>query len=260
MFLTKYKSILPSKILAITFTRKARDEMLSSLHQKGYDYDYNVETFNSFCEKILRKNNDLAYSNGNVTMISFSDKIRIMRKALEAIGTSMEDAVRLYFTDYQIRNKTMEQLSFSLMNDCYFVRDYYKSINSDIDDSILEKAGHENRKSLEMIISIARYIEAYMRKNGLRDFNDQIVDAIRLFENNPGTIPKYEHILVDEYQDVNEMQVKLLQILNPKNQFIVGDPRQSIFGWRGSDVNFIIEKAKNASLIYLKENFRSSKK
>jgi superfamily I DNA/RNA helicase len=259
MFLSKYKSVLPSNILAITFTRKARDEMLSRLNRNGFEFDYNVETFNSFCEKILRKHNDLAYDS-KVTMISFSDKIRIIRKALEAIGTTMEDAVRLYFTDYQIRNKTMEQLSFSFMNDCFFVRDYYKSIGNEIDDSVISKADLTNKKSLEMIISLARYIEAFMRKNGLRDFNDQIVDAIRLFENNPGLIPKYEHVLVDEYQDVNDMQVRLLNILNPHNLFIVGDPRQSIFGWRGSDVNFIIEKSEKSNVIYLKENFRSSKK
>jgi superfamily I DNA/RNA helicase len=260
MFLTKYKSVSPSKILAITFTRKARDEMLSRLHESGYDYDYDVETFNSFCEKILRKHNDKAYTNGRVAMISFSDRIRIMRKALDAVGKTMEEAVRLYFTEYQIRNKTTEQLSFSLMNDCYFVRDYYKSIGSEIDESILNMAGSDNRAALEMIISIARYIEAYMRKNGLRDFNDQIVDAIRLFESHPETIPLYEHLLVDEYQDVNDMQVKLMGIIKPKSTFIVGDPRQSIFGWRGSDIRFIMEKSRNASTVYLKENFRSSSK
>lgn len=259
MFLTKYKSVDPKSILAITFTRKARDEMLSRLYKDGYDNDYDIETFNSFCEKILRKNNDIAYDNGMVRMISLSDKIRIIRRALETIGVSMEEAVRSYFNEYQIRNKTMEQLSYSLMNDCFFVRDYYKSIGSEIDDNILSKADNDNRKSIEMIMSLARYIEAYMRKNNLRDFNDQIIDTIRLFENNPGLIPGYSHILVDEYQDVNDIQVRLLELLNPENKFIVGDPRQSIFGWRGSNINFILEESSNNSLIYLKENFRSTK-
>jgi DNA helicase-4 len=78
----------------------------------------------------------------------------------------------------------------------------------------------------------------------------------------PKKIPEFEHVLVDEFQDVNSNQVELLDLLNPKNLFCVGDPRQSIFGWRGSDVNYILDfqnKYPDSEIINLKKNYRSNK-
>jgi len=101
-----------------------------------------------------------------------------------------------------------------------------------------------------------------MNLHGLRDYTDQILDTIKFFKNNKDLISKFDYILVDEYQDVNAMQIELLDLLNSKNLFVVGDPRQAIFGWRGSDVNFILkftDKFPEAEIITLTKNYRSNK-
>ncbi len=102
-----------------------------------------------------------------------------------------------------------------------------------------------------------------MQVQGLRDFTDQLIDCLKFFNENPADIPKFEHILVDEYQDVNDAQIELLDILNPSNLFSVGDPRQSIFGWRGSNMDYIFNFQKEhpeSEVISLNKNYRSAKK
>ena len=93
----------------------------------------------------------------------------------------------------------------------------------------------------------------------LGDDKQPILD---LFKKYPDKIPKYDYILVDEFQDVNSTQVEFIDILSPKNLFAVGDPRQSIYGWRGSDVRFILnfeEKYENSERVALTKNYRSTK-
>ena len=80
-----------------------------------------------------------------------------------------------------------------------------------------------------------------MEIQGLRDYTDQLIDAVSFLKKSPLSIPQFEHVLVDEYQDVNSMQIELLKILNPANLFAVGDPRQSIFGWRGSEIKYVLD-------------------
>ena len=113
-----------------------------------------------------------------------------------------------------------------------------------------------------MIYNITKHLKSHMKTQGLRDFTDQILDTINAFKKNPEFIHRFEHILVDEFQDVNAMQIELLDLLNPPNLFCVGDPRQSIFGWRGSDINYIInfnKKYPDCEIITLIKNYRSNK-
>jgi superfamily I DNA/RNA helicase len=254
-FLTKYKSVEPEKILAITFTRKARQEM-----QKRLDSDVSVETFNSFCEKILLKNAELAYGKP-VHVISYRDRILMVNKALAKLKLGMRAALDTYFSTMQQRGKTEEQLAAIFMNDCFFIRDYFKSKNKlikmeefDIDST--------NREAVKLVFEVCSFIEESMAQQGLRDFTDQLLDAIALFEKHPEAMPLFEHILIDEYQDVNSTQIKLVDMLNAPNVFAVGDPRQSIYGWRGSDVRHMLgfqDKYPDCEIITLTKNYRSSK-
>lgn len=259
-FLVKYKSVNPKKILAITFTRKARQQMKEKLLELGIK-DCKIETFNSFCEKILRKHEDKIYDK-EMKVLSYKDKIVAVNKALAALNTNMKEAISTYFSESQIRNKSPEKLANIFMNDCFFVRDYLKSKNEEI-DNIKYESGILSRDSFELVYGITKFIEGYLQKNGFRDYMDQIIDAISFFKSNKESIPGFEHILVDEYQDVNALQIELIDLLNAPNLFCVGDPRQSIFGWRGSDIKYITEfekKYENAQTVMLTENYRSDKK
>ncbi len=249
-FLIKYKSVAPEKILAITFTRKARQEMASRLPYRTV----NIETFNSFCEKTLRKHSKNFYGK-DVRVTTYKDKVIMIRNALNKLNLDFKKAINIYFTWSQRRSKTDEQLIRIFMNDCFFIRDYFK-----FKSRKLEKKTFEGMVSSMLVYNVVSYIEDYMKRNGLRDFADQLLDTIKLFQEHTDFIPKYEHILIDEYQDVNSTQIKLIDILNPENLFCVGDPRQSIYGWRGSDIKYILnfdEKFSDSEIIALTKNYRS---
>ncbi|MBW3019915.1 ATP-dependent DNA helicase UvrD2 [Candidatus Woesearchaeota archaeon] len=259
-FLVKYRSVNPKKILAITFTRKARQEMIDRMPGL-IELGVKVETFNSFCEKILRKYNNLIYS-GNVRVITYKDKIIMVRRALDELGINMREAINTYFTYSQQKGKTDEQLANIFMNDCFFIRDYFKFKNHLPRKEDFKSKTISEGKAANLVYEVCNFIEKFMSDNGLRDFADQLIDTINLFTITNELMPVFEHILVDEYQDVNSTQIKLLDLLNPKNLFCVGDPRQSIYGWRGSDIKYILnfkEKFPDCEIINLKKNYRSTK-
>ena len=254
-FLINYKGVEPKKILAITFTRKARQEMMNRLNNDLIS----VETFNSFCEKILRRYNDLIYKK-IVRVISYRDKIGIINRALKSMHTSINNSLNIYFSYAQRRGKTNEQLASIFMNDCFFIRDYFKFKNRPLEESFFEYGEHKD--SIRLVLGVCNYIESFMKRNGLRDFADQMIDALQLFKTHKELIPEFDHILIDEYQDVNSTQIELIDTLNPKNLFCVGDPRQSIYGWRGSDIRYILnfeDKYPNCEIITLTKNYRSTK-
>ena len=259
-FLVKLKGVDPSKILAITFTRKARQEMLTRL-QDSLGLNVQIETFNSFSEKILQKHHSLYYDSQRKVM-SFKDRIRITSEALSRLGYSVNDAVRKYFTVK--RGKDERTLFFQFMNDLFSLIDHYKNNErplSEFKTIIVNKSTAGDQPTALFVYNMVETIQALKVEHGFRDYTDQIVHTIDLFEKHPEVIPEYEHILVDEYQDVNDLQVKMLDVISPKNLFVVGDPRQSIYGWRGSKIKNIYkfpEMYENSSVVQLTKNYRST--
>tara|TARA_Y100000310_G_C20701281_1_gene830134 strand:+ start:6365 stop:8422 length:2058 start_codon:yes stop_codon:yes gene_type:complete len=251
-FLTKFKGVKSKNILAITFTRKARREMQNRLKKNEVE-GVHVETFNSFCEKILKINNDLIYDKPT-RVVTYGDKIRLLRNALATIGCEPEDALDIYFTKSQKHSKSDDQLFNIFLNDCFFILDYYKAENKKVEDFSKDGAS-------TLVYNVCKYLEKYMYDQGLRDFTDQIVDCLNFFKSG-SEVPSFEHVLVDEYQDVNALQVELIDLLKSKNLFAVGDPRQAIYGWRGSNVKFILdfEERYKAEVINLTKNYRSKRK
>ncbi len=260
-FLSKYRSVDSNKILAITFTRKARSEMLKRISEMNGMEKVRVETFNSFCEKLLRKHNDLLYDR-TMKVINYRDKIIMTKKALNSINLDMGRAINIYFTYAQRKSKTQDQLANIFMNDCFFIRDYLKFKHKPVSRESFIVQDSKHAGAVNLVYGVCNFIEDYMKEKGLRDFADQLIDVLRLFETHPETIPQFEHILVDEYQDVNSTQIKLLDTLNSKNLFCVGDPRQSIYGWRGSDIGYIMnfeDKYPDCEIVTLTKNYRSNK-
>ena len=269
-FLNKHapKETRGEKILAITFTRKAKLEMKTRLKNLGAE-EIIVETFNSFCEKILLKNSGNFYGKP-VRVANFEDKKVGILEALYHIGTEFEDAISKHFKENQKKNKTKQQLQMMFINDCFSVLDYFKSKKKDFEELYegLEPESSQNEKDYDnavMIYRIVKYLDNYMKQNGLRTYGDQINDCIEFFKQRPDKVPQFKHILVDEYQDVNSQQIEILDLLLQKDSenkglFCVGDPRQSIFGWRGSDVKHILEfdkKYPSSEIINLIKNYRS---
>ncbi|MEA3248292.1 MAG: UvrD-helicase domain-containing protein, partial [Nanoarchaeota archaeon] len=259
-FLVKYRGIPPEKILAITFTRKARQEMEKRLYELNVNNKIKVHTFNSFCEEILRKHENRIY--GRHTRVqSYADKSLAMNMALGNLGIDMEDALQSYFTHQQRKFKTGNQLSNSFMNDCFSVMDYFK-VTGEKEYDFSKNVDIKNRHNAQRVYQITKYLKEHMIIQGLRDYTDQILDATKFLKENISEIPEFEHILIDEYQDVNTMQVKLINLLKPVNLFAVGDPRQSIFGWRGADINYILNFEKDyadSEIVHLTKNYRSTK-
>ncbi len=262
-FLATFKSVDPKKILAITFTRKARTEMAQRLSKSRHSEGVMIETFNSFCEKIISRNNDMIYGK-RTRVISFSEKISLFKTALRENNIELNLAITGYFSMGQRREKTNDELVNLFMNDCYSILEIYKMNNQPIEslNGLIRDVSLDDQKNLAVIYKICKYIDETMKRHGLRDYSDQISHCLNFFRTNPGLIPKFEHILVDEFQDVNSQQIDLIDFLNPPNLFCVGDPRQSIFGWRGSKIKYILnfeEKYPECKIITLSTNYRSSK-
>lgn len=258
-FLINYKERDPKKILAITFTRKARQEMLTRLSRSNIQT--NIETFNSFCEKILQKYQPKIYGK-SVKVIDYANKQLAFALTLQALNIKRGELIELYFTDHSKKNKSLEELTSLLINDCFFIIDYSKSLNQDI-LQFSSQIPEALAQKVNLILKISNYLQNYLKVHGFRTYNDQLGDVINFFKKNQECIPEFEHLLVDEYQDINKAQIELLNLLHPQNIFVVGDPRQSIFGWRGSESNEILsfeKKYPGCETILLHKNYRSNKK
>jgi superfamily I DNA/RNA helicase len=259
-FLTKFKGVSADKVLAITFTRKAKQEMESRLYELGID-NICVETFNSYCEKKLKQYGDRIYDK-HVKVIEYKNKISLVSAALKKLGKSFDTFYDDYFNKRQLREKSRDELFFIFVNDVFSVIDYYKNIEQKIIPFYENTSKPIEKRVAQIIHDVACDVEKNLKLNGVRDFSDQVIDCLRLFRQFPDLIPEYEHVLVDEFQDVNLIQNEFIKLLNSKNLFVVGDPRQAIYGWRGSEIKFILDfpkTFKETEVIFLETNYRSEK-
>jgi DNA helicase-2/ATP-dependent DNA helicase PcrA len=242
--LLREKSVYPDRILAVTFTNKAATEMRTRLERMvgSVARDLWAGTFHSMCVRILRRDGGRAGIGPNFAIIDDTDQRAVIKDILEDL-------------DYDERQLTpgacMAEIS--------------KAKNALVwPEQYLEK----NPSFLgERYGNIYKEYERRLRESNSLDFDDLIVRAIDLLESDEATRAKYqerfEYILVDEYQDVNQAQYRLLAILagKHKNITVVGDDDQSIYSWRGSDYRMILrfeEDFPGAVVYKLEENYRST--
>ena len=229
--------IKPSKILAITFTNKAADEMKKRIYRDlgertPAEMPY-VGTFHSFCARILRKEARHLGRTSSYAIFDSDDSKKIIRKVLKSTNHKGTEAPA----------KTGREISR-------------------IKSNLLEIHDLE-----EPMKTIYETYESELKRQNAFDFDDLIEKVVRLFKQNPAVLNKYQmkysHVLVDEYQDINTSQYELIKLLcqKHKNITVVGDDQQSIYGFRWSDFTNFLNFEKDwpeAKVIKLGENYRSS--
>lgn len=243
-YLIEEKAINPWNILAITFTNKAAKEMKervkSLLGTEGEDVW--VSTFHSMCVRILRRDVDHIGYSRNFTIIDASEQLSLMKRILKELNIDSKkyDPRSILGAISNAKNELKTP-------------DDYQELQGDFFQQIVGRCYEKYQKEL--------------RQNQCMDFDDLIMNTIRLFRENPDALAYYQHkfqyIHVDEYQDTNHAQYTLVNMLADrfKNLCVVGDADQSIYGWRGADMQNILDFEKDypdAQVILLEQNYRST--
>ena len=240
------QGVNPYEILAITFTNKAAKEMKSRVEGLVGDVANRIwlSTFHSFCAKFLRFeiDNFLGY-NSNFTIYDTSDSQAVIKAALKALN--LDDK-------YYPVGAMIAAIS-DAKNQLLFTSDFRKQAR----DFYQQK-----------VADVYEYYERELRKNNALDFDDLLLVAVKLLQSNAAVLDKYSHrfryVMIDEYQDTNHAQYLLAKLLAShwKNIAVVGDADQSIYAWRGADIQNILDFEKdypNCTSIKLEQNYRSTK-
>lgn len=240
------QGVNPYEILAITFTNKAAKEMKSRVESLVGDVANRIwlSTFHSFCAKFLRFEIDsfLGY-NSNFTIYDTSDSQAVIKAALKALN--LDDK-------YYPVGAMIAAIS-DAKNQLLFASDFRKQAR----DFYQQK-----------VADVYEYYERELRKNNALDFDDLLLVAVKLLQSNTAVLDKYSHrfryVMIDEYQDTNHAQYVLAKLLAShwKNIAVVGDADQSIYAWRGADIQNILDFEKdypNCRSIKLEQNYRSTK-
>jgi len=235
-YLLDEKKESPYSILAVTFTNKAANEMktrINKLVKSGFKGLW-MGTFHSVCLRILKR--DIEHLEGfksNFTIFDDQDQVRLIKDCLKLLD----------------------------LNERVYEPDGFKNRGSQLKDINIETHDEKIRDIYEL------YEEELRRHNGL-DFSDLLSLTVKLFKEHPKVLgfyqDKFKHILVDEYQDTNNLQYQIVKSLAEKNRniFVVGDDNQSIYSWRGADIQNILNFESDFSstkVIKLEKNYRSTK-
>ncbi len=250
-YLIKEKGIDPQNILAVTFTNKAAGEMadrikeLLGLPKEAGLYSAGLPTmgtFHSICVRILRREIEkIGYSN---TFVIYDDQDQkaLMRRVMKDLDIS----------DKEIKPTVVLNVISSAKNKLQNAKDYEQEINS-YQEELIAKCFYRYQRELKQADAL--------------DFDDLIMKTVQVLEMSPPTLNYYQqlfrYILVDEYQDTNKAQYKLLRMLAKvyQNICVVGDDYQSVYRWRGADISNILnfeKDYKKTKIVLLEQNYRST--
>ena len=245
-YLLRHQSIAPARILAVTFTNKAANEMrerVDRLVGTAVAQAIWIGTFHHICSRILRRNGDRVGVGRNFLIFDEDDQRAVIRQCLKGLGLDerrFPPAVVLALID-RAKNEGVDHLAYAER-----ANGWYEEV-------------------------VARVFNAYqrtLREQNALDFDDLLLEVVRLFgeaaEVKEEYQDRFQHVLVDEYQDTNRAQYLIIRTLAEKhrNICVVGDDDQSIYGWRGADVRNILEFEQDypdATIVKLEQNYRSTK-
>lgn len=242
-YLVDEKGVSPYNILAVTFTNKAAREMEERVEEiLGSNSRMWIMTFHAACLRMLRMDGDrLGYTN------SFAVYDPVDQKSI----------VKNLLKEYEIDEKKFTPNSI--------LSNISKAKEQEIGPREFEENAGDFRD--ETVAKVYRGYERILSRNNAMDFDDLILNAVRLLKENPDVLEKYQerfrYIMVDEYQDTNQLQYKLISLLAKKygNICVVGDDDQCIYQWRGADIRNILNFEKEfpkAKVVKLEQNYRST--
>ena len=241
------QNIPANNILAVTFTNKAAEEMRERVNHfvksKSYNQTPNIGTFHAICLQILKREIDKMGYKKNFVIYDKADQLSLIKRLIKEL------------------NLSTEQFKPSMIS----------SIISRAKDELIDSNSYEEQAQDYFPQTTARIYQGYqqaLKKSNALDFDDLIMLTAKLFQENPETLKKYQdkwqYLLVDEAHDTNTSQYVLVNLLaqEHKNLWLIADPDQSIYSWRGADFRNIMNFEKDypeAKVILLEENYRSTK-
>lgn len=245
-YLVKQENIAPYKILAVTFTNKAANEMKERVEKMigpGSDKPF-ISTFHSFCVRVLREDFEHCNLKKDFVIIDTSDQAKIFRNIIKELNIDIDDK--------------------SFTRKCASKISGWKNHFIDWEEARESLYTHQEKH----FATIYREYLKYLENKNLLDFDDLILKVHTLFRTNTEIRTKwknrFDYILVDEFQDTNDIQFNLIQwLLGDRNCLtVVGDPDQTIYSWRGAKLRIIMNFEQvypKARTILLTQNYRSTK-
>ncbi len=251
-YLVNAIGILPSNILCVTFTNKSANEMRQRIHQLTGDNDTGyINTFHGFCLSILQEDSHAVQYPKSFMVLDTSDINEMLKLIYDERGLTLRDMTFQKARDMIEMKKLKDQPKY-----------YLDMITMSLDTL------HEKYLSAVEPQDIIFYGYLYQEKKCFAlDYNDLIKFTLYIFSENPDIRLKWqqrmEYIMIDEFQDIDALQYRLMQVLCSyhKNLFVVGDPDQTIYSWRGANVSYLMEFDKNfpgTHTIMMMQNYRST--
>lgn len=251
-YLVNGLGIMPGHILCVTFTNKSANEMRHRIHALTGDNDTGyINTFHGFCVSILQEDSHALQYPKNFLVLDNSD---------------IDDMLKII---YEERGLSLRDMTFSSARDMFEIRKLFEEPEYYLDMLTMPLETLKDKyDSATEVKDILFYGYLYQEKKcfGL-DYNDLIKFSLYIFKENPDIKLKWqkrlEYIMIDEFQDIDSLQFELMEVLcgYHKNLFIVGDPDQTIYTWRGANVKYLLDFDQNfpdVKTIMMNDNYRST--